>query len=1186
MKELNVLTLPLVGRILVEANAGTGKTWSVTGIYLRLLVETELEIQQILVMTFTRAAAAELRVRLRARIALMLARLEDVEDDNSQDQLIEQLLATVPDRARAVAKLSACLQTFDLAAVYTIHGFCNQVLSRFDFSTGFDGELDTVENELEYLEPLIRAGWRDLCRHFSPGFAEFVVSKQLDCMNLGRRCVEQWERPWRDVICATDLGAATQSAELALDAAALGLQQCWIKSELEVVTLLEQSKDLHARSYNPKTLHRAYEQIQRVRSGQRYFKAAALTDLARLGADKLTAACRKNAQPPEHPLFDLVDRFVGCVQQLTSAYQLRYRALWLELATLICADRIELKKKLRIRSYSDLLLDLQTALDADRSGQLAASISAQYPAALVDEFQDTDPAQYDVLARIYRQLEAPVIFVGDPKQALYGFRGADVFTYLEARKQATQIFSLSANWRAVPRLIKQINALFSICREPFLISELAYQPSSVGAVDKPALMIDEQPAPALEFLLLPGNEKGARANKDDTTQWVAARVASEIADLIDKGQRGQARIGTEPLQASDIAVLVRNHKQAQVIARALSEHSVSCTQIGTGSVWLSSAAFDLALICRAMYAPEAHGAVAAALSTSLLGVTAAEIWALHDEEKKMDRELSRFVKYGRLWIEQGLSAAMQQLMSDFEVTRQLLAHAMGERCLTNISHLLDLLQAHAFASRCTPGELLEWFTLQRLGSGTLTEEALLRLESDQDLVQVLTIHKSKGLQFPVVYCPFLWAASSSFESIDWVEFHQLSGSRQASLDLGGPDYDQHREQSLVETFAEEVRVLYVALTRAIHHCVVVWGQAVGAENSALRQLLHSDPADSGWRSGRSAFLAMTPAQVRSAVGSQLDQAGIAWRFHSVADGGRIHNAPSADTALGVLARKFQGRIPRVWQVHSYSSIAAHDGYGVRDHDATVGRIQAATAEHERLNIFDLPGGPDIGSMFHEILEELSCFSASTVEIVELTRIKAHKYGLDPVYLELVATQVSECLHTPLNVSDPALSLAAIESGERIVEMEFHLPMAACKRQEISRIARLRPASGQLEKGFLRGFIDLVFRYKERYFIVDYKSNHLGNSQSDYRPEALRLAIRSSDYDLQYHLYCVAVHRFLGQRLAAYDYEHHFGGVYYLYLRGMRKLSGPGTGVFFERPDWSVIDRLDQLFRADSPADKF
>ena len=1179
MKELNVLELPLSGQTIVEANAGTGKTWSVTGIYLRLLLETELELAQILVMTFTRAATAELRSRLHSRITLMLARLEDATDTPGQDQLIEDLLLRLTDRKAAADKLERSLRTFDLAAIYTIHGFCNQVLSRFCFSTGFDPELENVENELDYLEPLIRAGWRDLCRQFSPGFAEFVHSKRVDCMKLGRRCVEQWERPWRNVIAVTGPETKVVAAEAALETAALELRHSWRTSKTPIVAMLAETQGLNRRSYNDKLLNQAYAQIERVCAGQSRFDSQGLSDLARLGNTKITAACLKNAEPLSHPFFDNVDRFVDRQRELAQVHELRYRALWLELLEQISDKRIDFKRRLRIRSYSDLLLDLQAALAEDSEGELAANISRQFPAALVDEFQDTDPAQYEILAQIYQQSEAPLIFVGDPKQALYGFRGADVFAYLEARNQATRIYSLSSNWRAVPRLIQQVNALFSLCKDPFLISDIGYKSSSAGAIEHPPLTLENKPAAALEFLLLPGNEKGARAAKDETTSLVAASVASNIAELIGKGLSGDATIGDRNLQASDIAVLVRSHKQAKAIVQALSEHSVSCTQIGTSSIWLSAEAFELALICRAIITPEAHGAVAAALSTPLLGVLATEIRALLDEEQKMDQAVARFHGYRRLWQEHGLSSSLHQLMSDYEVTRRVLSQPAGERSLTNLTHLQDLLQAHAFATACTPGELLEWFKLQRLGSEAQIDEALLRLESDEDLVRVLTIHKSKGLQFPIVFCPFLWAASSRFESRDWVEYHQPGRSRSASLDLGGPDYRRHRELALHESFAEEIRVLYVALTRAIHQCVVAWGQVVGAENSPLRYLLHSEPAEPGWRSGISAFKKMQPVQVQQVVGSQLDQVGVAWRLIEGSQQTRTPIVLGDDTELGVVARKFDGRVPRAWQVYSYSSIAAHEGFGIRDHDATAVRQKRPSNCERLLNIFEVPGGPDVGSMFHEILEELTSFNANAEEILDLTRNKAHKYRLDRSYVELVAEHIQECLVTPLSAADPSLSLATIHARERVVEMEFHLSLAACKLQDIRRIAALRPGSGRLGKGFLRGYIDLVFCYKKQYFIVDYKSNHLGDEQSDYEPEALRLAIRSSDYDLQYHLYCVALHRFLRLRLVAYDYDRHFGGVYYLYLRGMRKASGPLAGIHFDRPERSVIEGLDQLFGA-------
>jgi exodeoxyribonuclease V beta subunit len=1173
VSELDLLGLPLSGHSLVEANAGTGKTYSITAIQLRLILEQDWNLEEILVMTFTRAATAELKKGLRERLHLARRALSG---EQTKDDFVEQLIAGLADQAEARRRVERSLQVLDLAPVLTIHGFCQQVLSRFAFQSGWDPDRDLVERENDHLKEQVQIAWENLAAGFSPEFAACVRKNRGDMAGLLERItrdiIQQAERPWREVIPPRFDSRAQAEMEAEGRRLTGKLVAFCAAHEGELEEILT-SPVLKRGTYSDKRIEIVRTALRAViHDPGDWLSHAPL--LEHLGTTRLESGTKVREQPPEHAMAADIDRLVALAGELKAGLEIRKSALWFELYEPVLDARDRIKQRLGIRSYNDLVADLAKALEGEGGKALAENIRDSYPVALIDEFQDTDLLQFEIFDRIYADSDDPVVYVGDPKQALYAFRGADVHAYLKARNSVGKRFELSRNWRSRPALLAGVNALFEQTSEPFITEQIKFKPSSCADPERhrPLLVNDLEAEPFSLWLVTP------EGRKDALRMACAGLVANDIVSLLAKARAGEALIDDQPLQARDICVLVRKHDQADLVAAALERANLGCSRTGRESIWSGVHAQELSRLLHGISNCERPGQVAAALSTRWCGLDAAELARIQADESLVDRHFLQFAGYRNIWAQSGLSAALARVLADFDTAGRSLADSEGERSLTNFYHLQDLLTAHENESGRSITGLLEWLDHQRQHSKEVNEDNLLRLESDESLVQVMTIHKAKGLEFPVVYCPYLWDSSSSYEIRTSVEYHDEEGW--PVLDLGGPDMDAHRELALAEAAAEDQRMLYVALTRAKQRGVAIWCPHTDARYNPFRYLLHARD-ESGWRRGLERYAKLGVDERMDEAEEVLAGWGIAATRRSVDEADQPLEIESLESRAGVTPLGFEAKVPSAWQITSYSALmsdhgSGHAGADSRDHDP-LGSDAELMEDEQGQGIFDLPGGPTVGLMFHDLFENLPSFDPGEMELEQLVARKLEQYGQDPAWLDTVVSQTRECLKTPLDSGDDPLTLSRLAPEQRLAEMEFYLGLGGGNLARIMSLIR-PPGSdapkGPVPMGFLRGFIDLIFVHDQRYFVVDYKSNRLGTALDDYRPEALKASVESAGYDLQYHLYAVALHRLLVQQLKDYQYDRNFGGVYYLYLRGMRAATGPTRGVHYHRPEQSTIEALE------------
>jgi len=1202
--DLNPQEVPLRGLTLIEASAGTGKTYSIATLYLRLLLEGRFEPDRILVVTFTEAATEELRERIRKRLAQALGWLRgDGGTTRDEDPALTGLLRALPDQNAALAWLADALTRMDEAAIFTIHGFCLRTLQDQAFESGsaFDAELITDESRLR--ARAVEDFWRLRVAAATAEEAAWVRGQWATPQALLRDLEPTLTLDDLRLLPEVD-EAEVAGARGELEQVFGQLRRLWRDEGEAVAEILSSSAALNRRSYNKNVVAKA------IAAAEALAAADEPPDELPEGFDRLTPAMlergtKEGQAPTAHPFFDLCGRY----PELLSRLRVRAKALFLTSARRHVREALERSKRDEgLWYFDDLLRRLDLALGAEGGPALAAAVRERYPVALIDEFQDTDPQQYRIFRRIYEgRPDCGLFLIGDPKQAIYAFRGADIFTYMRARDDSEREgrqYGLRVNWRSGSRLIEAVNCLFGTAHAPFIYEpHIGFDPAQPSPkADEEQLRIEgAEPVPLELWMLLldEGNQTTRPPGfiRSDAALEEAARACAEhVAHLLNLAAKGRATIGDRSLQPADIALLVRTHREGDLVQQALRRCGVASVSLSQEGVLATEDAEELATLLGALVDLQDEGRVRAALATSLLGRSASELERLADDELAWEGLLARFHAYAERWRSQGLMVALQELLAAEEVPARLLRRPDGERRLTNLLQLLELLQ---LASAEHPGQdgLLRWLADQRAG-GERDEARQLRLESDEGLVQVVTLHKSKGLEYPLVFIPFPWSHFKQPKPAPPAFFH-TPDSRVACLDLGSDEEPEHRALERTEQLAERLRLLYVGVTRAAKLCVLCWGKINGIQDAALAYLLHRDPES---ETPASRMQRLSEEEIRADLQTLAGRAPQAIQVRDLPQptGARWAGIPVDRDRLQ--AREFGSTIDEGWRVSSYSALVRGEDTERPDYDASA-EVPVPDPEPEPEAeaptvpdlLFELPTGTHAGHFLHEVLENLDFPTARDETLGKVVRDLLERYGGlgarrvpidgdDRDWAPVIEELVTNVLDTWLDAAG-TVRLRDLAAADRISEMEFHFPVAGLDPAALRQVLALSPdhagsAYGlgfQPLRGLMRGFIDLVFRHEGRFYIVDYKSNRLGGRLAAYEREGMRDAIRHHHYDLQYLIYTLALHRLLGWRLPGYDYERHFGGVYYLFLRGMRPELGSGCGVWHDRPSFELIDALDGLF---------
>ncbi|MFQ2245739.1 exodeoxyribonuclease V subunit beta [Aeromonas enteropelogenes] len=1179
---LNTLRFPLHGERLIEASAGTGKTYTIAGLYLRLLLghgplieegadagqasahERPLSVTEILVVTFTEAATAELRGRIRGRIHE--ARLAFMRGQ-STDALLAQLLAEVEDHELAARRLLAAERQMDEAAVFTIHGFCQRMLKQNAFESGALFETEFLTDDSQLRLQAVSDYWRAEFYPVDKTLASAVRALWPSPAALLREMngwLDNSELEMRPPAGDETLAARHQVAMARIAA----VKEGWLAQVDEI----RRQTDGHISRYTGKNyegwLAKIADWAQDETSGYAIPK-----ELDRFGQTVLEANLKKGGDVPTLPLFSEIDALLASRPGI--------RDLILQRAAVVVRSRMQASKRQAHQlSFDDLLKDLDGALGSSLGERLCERIRATYRVAMIDEFQDTDPQQYRIFHRLYGgHKDTALLMIGDPKQAIYGFRGADIFTYIQARRNVSAHYTLGRNWRSSSALVAAVNGLFERAKDPFIYeADIPFLPVEAQGKSK-ALLLEGETAPVLHCWQLTGQPT---FNKGDYQSKMARATAAEIHRLLTLAREDKALIGETPVKAGDIAVLVRTGAEGKLVQQELARLAIASVYLSNReSVLEQVEAREILLILHACQNPSEERSLRAALATGLFDLDAKALDELASDERAWESAVQEFMEYRKVWHKRGVLAMLRALLHRRNLAASLLASSYGERRLTNFLHLGELLQQ---VSSELDGEyaLLRWLGEAVNRQSGQDAEQILRLESERKLVQIVTIHKSKGLEYPLVFLPFI----CSHRSADTPLYHEAdeAGNR-TILDLTGA------EDSLAEAdkerLAEDLRLLYVALTRGVYATWLGLAPVRSGNGKSEKTDLHQTAIGYLLQKGEEGDAATLATALRALA---EDLPGVAVGEPSLT---RPAPLPAEEEQLGEpQVRRFGGTLERDWWISSYSGLAAQ-GHGHSKgvlanpgfDDEVVTEAAALAAEEPvqapQPSIFTFPKGARPGTLLHSLFETIDFQSAAGEPLAQHIATLLAQDGFDESWAQVLQQQVEAVLDTPLETGfGEPVRLRDLAPERKQVELEFFLPMGRVTAPALTALCQQhdplsrgnKPLSFATVQGMLKGFIDLVFEWQGRWYLLDYKSNHLGMSPADYSRPALEQAMVDHRYDLQYQLYSLALHRLLSLRLPGYDFEQHFGGVFYLFLRGM-----PQGGIFHTRPSRELVLGLDRLF---------
>lgn len=1219
--------LALHGVQAIEASAGTGKTFTLATLVLRLVVERGLRIEQVLAVTFTEAATQELRSRIRARLLLasglldtMMAEVAGVADAASSDEpdtgesSETTITRAVLDAHRAGSgeslgslrnRLRSAIDGIDLAAIYTIHGFCARVLRdhALESGQGFDTP-DLLANDRDLREEIAADLWRvgaieteganDLLTLW-PGGPEAMAA---DLSALVRERVLMPE--------AGPLPAdPSQPLHEAADRLIAAVREHGEAFRMDVLAAIA-GKVLNGQSYKIDWVDGLFDAL---RQWSGHGDAAVIFQhdrLDRLTVDFLTAKTNKgkDASRPASPLSAVVAEYL-VVRDALEAYRAARRVNVLHDVRREARRRLALRKReLRVQTYDDLIDRVAEALDGPQADALVARLREQYRIALVDEFQDTDWRQWQIFRRVFGADSGdPALFlIGDPKQAIYGFRGGDVDTYLAAveQKSTTKAPPLVHNFRSRPSVLAAVDALYAAAGDDaFVVKDIVFHPVKPGGVclDRHYLVAESStsaakaglmPAPALTIWRAPAPLPDAAGkvkpwSADQSRALATAACVAQIHRVLTQSRAGQQLIDGRALQPGDMAVLVRSHGEATRIRQALAEAGIPAVAAGKQSLFATDEARDLHALLLALL----HGAddtrLRMALATVLVGVDAAGIAALESNGDALhDRRLQALA-----WREQldtgGALALVNSLCA--QQAQRLLGLHDGERRLTNYLQLGERLQE---AQRDTLGlhGLVDWLTRAIAQADGHDDTQLLRLESDARRVQVVTLHKSKGLEYPLVFLPYAGIGGRTRPAGRYVIVNE-SGERVLHWHLQAEQSGWEPSKAAWQRAekAEDARLLYVGLTRARHALWLATGDFANHAASALAPML-ANPTG------------LAKAHPDAIILDDTRPSGeLPWL--------------TTENESAVPAARVQQRHPAAdWWVYSFTQLAHADSQASARADS--GQLVMAATTEDVGSAADEPAldpllqetvgpvddghdarfsGSRFGNVLHAALERVD-FAAwahwrdgdsAPADQANVLRSALREEGYGETDLDDGAALLTGLVGRTLTVRLPeGGALHALNPDERRAEIEFHFAMQPTAVPALLDLLHghgmLRERRGfglrrQLE-GLMTGKIDLTYVHDGRWYVLDYKSNRLPR----YDASAMAAAMAHSEYDLQALIYTLALHRWLRFRLGeGYDYARDFGGIRYLFCRGLAPHADSGDGVHAQRFAPELVHALDALF---------
>jgi exodeoxyribonuclease V beta subunit len=1216
--------LNLCGGLLVEASAGTGKTYNIQNVYLRLVAIDGLRVQNILVVTFTEAATQELRDRLRQILrdcerflAVQAGHLPKGSlDQQAHDRIAPILNLPLPGsgaeadrKAEQRQRIRRALADFDSAAIFTIHGFCNRVLARYAFECGTDPDAELIPETTEIIADVCRDWWRRGTYGDPESAAQVPFENVGELVNLVSSAIRRPDAVLRPEMPKEERDKAKESlievVRKGLGAMphveATNIESTKIERQLQIVATRHPENS----TFNQLDLRRLVSLIDK-------FKDKPLN---------------WNRPDPNAEDIDLDGRLPGAIQ-FAEAALCAIRADMADTAQTLVAAVSQSVRGLGAITYDAMLTRVRDALRDPKAGKrLQQVLCEEFKAALIDEFQDTDPVQYETFRALFMEAKLPLLLVGDPKQSIYGFRSGDIFTYYGAKAAVgdDRVFSLTTNFRSELLAVAAVNEFFQGGENDraFKNDHITYEAIKANDVnDAKKLTIGAPPNPdpkPMKVWAYPAERAAMPGEVSSVALQMLRDVADEVVRLLNDSS---TRIGKRRVCPSDIAILVHTHKEAARFQRALAERGVNAVRQATDSVFDSREAEGLALVMAALLEPNNKRTLSSALCSGLLPCPIADIRRFNSSESSdatqavgdnmsgipntLEGWVTLFKSAGERWRRYSFIEAFRELADRVGLFAHLACSSGDDAAerLAAVQHLIELAHQAAAKGKLAPTALYRWFVRQTDEAVREKDESFnVRPSSDDAAVKIMTVFKCKGLEFPIVFVPTLWRrkAEAARQNDLLISYHEAnSQTYQRVVDL---EREKDKiEQALGERLEEDIRLAYVALTRAVNLTYLLT-----VDLPPPRARRRGQPAGTVPPNYAIAFLVLRWRdwlQRQDPATSQY----IEEIQKSVAD-----EEPEGKTTCYAAAESPQGTLQPVADGHakvdkrfghaSFTALATHGAEpaagSARDIDGTDADVKPALVEKPS-DIFLLPRGAKTGDCLHSLFETLD-FRAPDAErrqvideaLDRFRLCRASTAELEACKRDAVHHMVESVLRAklPPQTETGSFSLSDIPMSARRSELTFHFPLRRGGQQNQTSalaeildlhwtgparnetfLSRLKHSQKVIPMGFMTGSIDLLFERAGRFYIVDWKSNSLDGFAESFDKEGLAAEMAASDYYLQYLIYTVAVDGFLRQSLAGYDYERHFGGIFYLFLRGIDR-GHPGRGIVHDRPSAACVQAL-------------
>lgn len=1117
-ESFNVNNALLEGKNLVEASAGTGKTFSIGLLVLRLVLEKDIAIEKILMVTFTNNAVAELEERLRRFV-------KEAHDYAVYNKNAEQYISLVVENAfqisgkhSVVQRLKDALLFLDQLSVMTIHGFCQQTLSNQAFETGqlFGAELVTTMDDI--YEHYVNEFWR---KHINTlPLVVYKVLRQEAKFNTGSIL-----GVIKNYFGGNEFFSYREGEHYRLPAAEF---QQYFETAAQRQTQnrksFERYLDKHREDIRKNMLANA--------TARKYVDHLEVPGQM---WDYIRGALKEDKKYISKVFDERLLSFFTTSGEIEAAALVHLNEL---LNNIYCFSLYKIVPAVNAHiqaagmiSFDGLIRNLHTAITGPNQMKIVRELQSKYQVVFVDEFQDTDKLQYEIFKTAFHT-RTILFYIGDPKQSIYAFRQADINTYLAAYKDVDRLYSMNTNYRSTPGYVSALNEFFLPAPDfdTFLFNNQA------DTIHYTAVEAREQPVEN-EFFYGSKKQVPLRVLICKKNEDVIEGLAEKILELLnDKNYKIHQQI----IKPSDIGILVADKLFGKSVKTALNKRNIPAVVLNDDRVMQSPEAGALYHVLRAMHNPTLEN-VNTGLLNQFTGRTTSEITSY-----KKEQLIWLFRGYKTRWESGGINVAISTWMKDFGVREYLTRSDTenGLRIISNLDQLKELLIKTQYLQHMNPDELLDWMKRAKDLELLDEDESVIRLENDADAVTIITIHRSKGLQYKIAFVPQADLKIKEAQKLGLVSLYQngkyilVPGNQMDSGQVGAYELQARQEKR---------RLLYVALTRGIYAGFVYKNEQfknkstltdfmAAAARSDLIAVSKFEPVEN-----KDAHLRYLPENLRHAVPA-------------------------------VIRSGFELLHPN-WRFMSYSALTPEHGY-----PSPQGREEPAS-DYDKFIFEKLRRGSITGTMLHEILEKID-FQNDENHIYPVQRaIERYASSNTGLYLQYLPRLIQHILQSQIHVADFSFQLKDIPGTKQLHELEFDFPVGSFDTQALRDLCRQYGIDISIVNrselyGMMNGFIDMFFEHEGKYYVLDWKSNHLGNSISSYTGKALLEAMRENNYHLQYLIYALAIRKYLRQRLKSFDYEQHFGGVIYCFVRGMR--SGAPTGVFFKKPEGALMDKLEDL----------